>query len=101
MKPAILTSVIWSVYGCDEPGMRSLVPLVVLAYLVERGEGTMVGMVEALGVSRETMQGVMGALERGGYVSVERGSRGRGGRKRSIYRVKIPMVEDSETTKTT
>lgn len=85
---SISTSTILSVFASHEAGLRSAATYAALALITERGQSTIEEVFTELKISRETAQSVLRALERGGFVVVERGSNGRAGKKRSIYRIK-------------
>jgi len=87
VHPSISTSTILAVFASDEPGLRSAAAYAALALITERGQSTIEEVFTELKISRETVQSVLRALERGGFVMVERGSNGRAGKKRSIYRI--------------
>lgn len=88
VHPSISTSTILAVFASHEPGLRSAATYAALALITERGQSTIEEVFTELKISRETAQSVLRALERGGFVVVERGSNGRAGKKRSIYRIK-------------
>ena len=84
----ISTSTILALFASDEPGIRSAAAYAALAFIMERGQSTIEEVFTELKISRETAQNVLRALEQSGFVVVERGSNGKAGRKRSIYRIK-------------
>ena len=87
VHPSISTSTILAVFASHEPGLRSAAAYAALALITEKGQSTIEEVLTALKVSRETAQNVLRALEQGGFVVVERGSNGKAGKKRSIYRI--------------
>jgi predicted transcriptional regulator len=88
MPPHLTTDLILRIFGSTEPGIRAPSTFPCLAIIVEQGAATLDDLEERLRLASPTIRGALTALERAGFISVQRASNGIGGKAKNIYRIK-------------
>ncbi len=88
MPPHLTTDLILRIFGSAEPGIRAPSTFPCLAIIVEQGAATLDDLAERLRLASPTIRGALTALEKAGFIRVERASNGIAGKAKNIYRIK-------------
>jgi predicted transcriptional regulator len=88
MPPHLTTDLILRIFGSTEPGIRAPSTFPCLAIIKDEGSATLDSLSDRLRICKPTLRSALTALERAGFISVQRASNGIGGKAKNIYRIK-------------
>jgi predicted ArsR family transcriptional regulator len=82
------TDLILSVFNANQSNIRAPSTFPCLAIIKDEGSATLDSLSDRLRICKPTLRSALTALERAGFISVQRASNGIGGKAKNIYRIK-------------